>query len=97
MIHVTEQQDLTRQASAGRAGRSLLPFEVLELTDQTLATPRFVNEFTQTYLDILRDFIHNNVARNIAEHRQSRGMFEALERDTEWDADTDLSMGATGR
>ncbi|KAF7776405.1 hypothetical protein Agabi119p4_4798 [Agaricus bisporus var. burnettii] len=82
-------------ASAGRAGRSLLPFEVLELTDQTLATPRFVNEFTQTYLDILRDFIHNNVARNIAEHRQSRGMFEALERDTEWDADTDLSMGAT--
>jgi DNA-directed RNA polymerase III subunit RPC1 len=56
-----------------------------------------MNEFTQTYLDVLRNFVHNNVACKIAENRQSRGMFEALERDTEWDADTDLSMGATGK
>jgi DNA-directed RNA polymerase III subunit RPC1 len=56
-----------------------------------------VNEFTQTYLDVLRNFIHDNVARKIAENRQSRGMFEALERDIEWDVDTDLSMGATGK
>ncbi|KXN84194.1 DNA-directed RNA polymerase III subunit rpc1 [Leucoagaricus sp. SymC.cos] len=81
--------------STSRAGRSLLPFEILEITDKELATPRFASECTQTYLDSVRNFIHDRVARKIAENRKCRGMFEALEREEEWDADTDLSMGAT--
>lgn len=75
----------------------MLPFEILEIADKELATPRFANECTQTYLDAVHDFIRERIARKIAENRKSRGMFEALEREAEWDADTDLSMGATGK
>lgn len=67
------------------------------MTDKELATPRFANECTRTYLDAVRDFIHDGVAHKVAENRKSRGMFEAFEREGEWDADTDLSMGATRR
>lgn len=82
-------------ASTGRVGRSLLPFEIIEIADKELATPRFTTECTQTYLDGVRDFIHDRIASKIAENRKSHGMFEALEREEEWDKDTDLSMGAT--
>lgn len=44
---------------------------------------------------MVRGFISENVALRLAEIRKSRGMFEALEREDEWDEETDLSMGAT--
>jgi DNA-directed RNA polymerase III subunit RPC1 len=75
----------------------LLPFEILEITDKELTMPRFTTECTQTYLYSVRDFIHDHVACKIAENRKSRGMFEALEREHDWDADTDLSMGTTSK
>ena len=49
------------QASAGRAGRSLLPFEIIEITDKELETPRFANECTETYLNAVRKFIYDRV------------------------------------
>lgn len=85
------------QASTGRAGRSLLPFEILEIVKKELATFRFATECTQTYLDAVSNFIHDHVVHNVAENRKSRGMFEALESGNDLDADTDLSMGATGK
>lgn len=32
----------------------------------------------------------------MADVRKSHGMFEAMEREDEWDAETDLTMGASG-
>ena len=59
--------------------------------------PRFVSECTAAYISTVRGFIQEHVAKRLAEVRESRGMFDALERDDEWDADTDLSMGASGK
>lgn len=73
-----------------------MPFEIIEITDEELETPRFASECTETYLNSVRKFIHDRVACRIAENRKSRGMFEALEREDEWDADTDLTMDAAG-
>lgn len=81
----------------GRDGRPLLPFEILEVMDQELATPKFLSECTPTYIAMIRSFIADGVVERLgANIRQSHGMFEALERrDDEWDADTDFSLGAT--
>lgn len=68
----------------------------MEYVDRELATPRFVVETSPTYLGIVRKFIFDNVANKMAEIRRGRGMFDALEREDEWDEDTDLSMGASG-
>lgn len=37
----------------------------------------------------------DNIAYRLARIRQARGMFDALEREEEWDEDTDLSLGAS--
>jgi DNA-directed RNA polymerase III subunit RPC1 len=68
----------------------------MELVDQELATPRFSSESSPAYLETVRKFILENLANKLAGTRKSRGMFDALEREAEWDEDTDLSMGASG-
>lgn len=68
----------------------------MELVDQELATPRFSSESSPAYLKTVRKFILENLANKLAGTRKSRGMFDALEREVEWDEDTDLSMGASG-
>jgi len=68
----------------------------MELVDQELASPRFNSESSPAYLATVRKFIYENLANKLASTRQSRGMFDALEREAEWDEDTDLSMGASG-
>ena len=68
----------------------------MELVDQELATPRFSSESSPAYLETVRKFILENLANKLAGTRKSRGMFDALEREVEWDEDTDLSMGASG-
>ncbi|OBZ66630.1 DNA-directed RNA polymerase III subunit rpc1 [Grifola frondosa] len=65
---------------ASRSSRGLLPFEILELVDRELSTRKFTSECTAAYLATIRGFPWH---------------FDALERDDEWDADTDLSMGAS--
>ncbi|KAL0949102.1 hypothetical protein HGRIS_009191 [Hohenbuehelia grisea] len=81
-------------AIGARSGRGLLPFEVTEILERELSTPRFASECPTTYIDIIRSFVAGQV-QNIAGQRQSRGMFDALEREAEWDEDTDLSLGAS--
>ena len=85
------------QAISPRSARGLLPYEVLEIVDRELSLPRFVTEFTPAYISTIRTFLHDHVAHRLAINRKSRGMFEALERSEEWDENTDLSMGATGK
>ncbi|TFK64915.1 beta and beta-prime subunits of DNA dependent RNA-polymerase [Pluteus cervinus] len=82
-------------AVASRTGRDLLPFEVLQLMEAELASPRFLNDCADAYLTTIRQFIMETVASRMADVRRVHGMFDALEKEVEWDADTDLSMGAS--
>ncbi|KAI1788935.1 beta and beta-prime subunits of DNA dependent RNA-polymerase [Ganoderma leucocontextum] len=82
-------------AVAPRSTRGLLPFEVMEYVDRALATRKFTSECTAAYIATIRKFISENIAQKLGEVRKQHGMFEALEREDEWDADTDLSMGAS--
>lgn len=85
------------QAIASRDSRGLLPFEILEFVDRELAQRRFKTECTAAYLATIRGFISEHIAQRLAQIRKSRGMFDALEREPEWDEHTDLSMGASGK
>ncbi|CAL1713617.1 unnamed protein product [Somion occarium] len=92
-----EYERAWRHASsiAPRSSRGLLPFEILEYVDRELAQRRFTSECTAAYIATIRGFVTERVAHRLAEIRKSHGMFDALEREEEWDADTDLSMGAS--
>jgi len=84
------------KAIGSRAGRSLLPFEILDIVDRELTTKKFASDCTAAYLDTIRAFVTHQVANWIGEMRRSRGMFDALERNGDWDVCTDLSLGASG-
>jgi len=84
------------QSIASRSQKGLLPYEVMEIADRELSQHRFTAECTPSYISTIRDFIQEHISLRLAEARKSRGMFDALERSNEWDADTDLSMGASG-
>ncbi|KZT20622.1 beta and beta-prime subunits of DNA dependent RNA-polymerase [Neolentinus lepideus HHB14362 ss-1] len=80
---------------SSRSGRGLLPFEVLEIVDSELSQKRYLSESTAAFRATVRGFVTEHIVHKLAEIRKSRGMFEALEREEEWDADTDLSLGAS--
>ncbi|KAK7689907.1 hypothetical protein QCA50_006546 [Cerrena zonata] len=80
---------------ATRLSRGLFPFEILEYVDRELADRRFTSECTAAYIATVRGFVAEHIAHRVADIRKARGMFEALERNEEWDTDTDLSMGAS--
>lgn len=84
------------QAIGGRSGRGFLPFEISEFVDRELGTHRFISECTAAYLATIKGFVADHISQKVANVRKSRGMFEALERESEWDAETDLSLGASG-
>jgi DNA-directed RNA polymerase III subunit RPC1 len=92
-----EKMFIFSQAIGTRSARGLLPFEILGIVDCELASEEFISECTAAYLDTIRCFITEHVVHKLAAARGSRGMFEATEREDEWDADTDLSMGASGK
>lgn len=77
-------------------GRGLLPYEIDELVERELSKDKFVKECTEKYIEQVREFIHDNIVAKAAEIREAFGMYPALEREDEWDEDTDLSMGADG-
>lgn len=83
------------QSVARRSSRGLLPFEIIEFVDRTLATRKFTAECTAAYLATIRKFLSENIAQKLADVRGRHGMFDAMEREDEWDADTDLTMGAS--
>ena len=61
-----------------------------------LSSDKFVSACTPAFRETVRSFIAENIARRLARVRASHGMFEALERNEDWDEDTDLSLGASG-
>lgn len=63
--------------------------------NRELSNHRFEAECTAAYVATIRGFVTDNIARKLAEMRSSRGMYEALEREEEWDEQTDLSLGAS--
>jgi DNA-directed RNA polymerase III subunit RPC1 len=65
--------------------------------DKEFSKPEFVSECTPAYLTIIRDFVINNVVELMADLRKAHNMFDAMERQDEWDEFTDLSMGASGK
>jgi DNA-directed RNA polymerase III subunit RPC1 len=65
------------------------------MVDHELATQKFTSECTTAYLATIRGFTVDKVT-SLADHRRYRGMFDAWEREVEWDEETDLSMGASG-
>ena len=75
--------------------RTLLPFEIIEILDKELNKPEFVSECTAAYLTLIRSFVMDNVVKVMADLRRAHKMFDALERQEEWDRFTDLSMGAS--
>jgi len=85
------------QASQTRYGRGLYPFEITEIVERELATPKFRNECMPQYIASVKDYIIKVLVEKIAATREEHGMFDATVRDSEWDEDTDLSLGASGR
>lgn len=75
-------------------GRALLPYEIMDIVNTELSSPRFVNECTAAFLATISRFMREVVTR-VAKVRSIHGLFDAVERDTEWDEHTDLTMGAT--
>ncbi|PKI83673.1 hypothetical protein MVES_002587 [Malassezia vespertilionis] len=70
--------------------RMLLPYEIIELVDSTLAHERFCRECTAKYIEQVREFCHETVAKHVANTREAYGMYPALERSST----EDLSRGA---
>lgn len=60
-----------------------------------LSTLKFTSECTPAYIATIRTFIADGIVNRLARVRKAHGMFEALHHNDEWDADTDLSLGAT--
>lgn len=92
-IHLT----LTLQSVCPRSRRGLLPYEIAELLQQELSSKRFVAECTPAYIEMLHDFIYINVIDVLVKQRREHHMYDAMERNMEWDETTDLSVGASGQ
>ena len=74
--------------------KGLLPFEITEYVDKELKSKRWMKECTPHYLSTVRNFIFSNITKKLANLREAHGMFDALDREEEWDEETDLNMGA---
>jgi DNA-directed RNA polymerase III subunit RPC1 len=83
-------------ALSNRKQRALLPFEMVEIIDRELSSPRFVKTCTAAYRETVREYILSKIVSHVAKVRERHGMYDALEKNDEWDEETDLSMGADG-
>jgi DNA-directed RNA polymerase III subunit RPC1 len=77
-------------------GRSILPFEIMEIVEAELQSTRYQAECADIFMDSVKKFVQENIANRLAKVRRSHGMYDALDRPTDWDIDMDLSMGAPG-
>jgi DNA-directed RNA polymerase III subunit RPC1 len=74
--------------------RGLLPYEVNEIAQAKLTSKTFTEQTTEKYREQVSDFVHEHIARKAASIRDAFGMYGALEREQDFDEDTDLNMGA---
>lgn len=68
----------------------------MEKVDAELSSKKFISECAPAYVASVRAFLHDKVADRMQRLRKQHGMFEAAERQEEWDELTDLTMGASG-
>ena len=83
-------------AISANKDRGLLPYEILEIVERELTSKKFAAVCSDQYLSLIQNFVNDNAVKALAEQRKSHGMFEAMEKEEEWDADTDLTMGVSG-
>ncbi|KAL5530725.1 RPO31 [Sanghuangporus sanghuang] len=83
------------RAISSQQGRGLLPYEIVQLVDDELASKKFMAVCSESYISMLRKFIFDTAVAPLAEHRRRHGMYDALQKEEEWDDDTDLNMGAS--
>ncbi|KAH6915466.1 DNA-directed RNA polymerase III largest subunit [Coprinopsis sp. MPI-PUGE-AT-0042] len=81
-------------ALSNRKLRALLPFEMVDIIDRELSSPRFIKTCTSAYCETVREYILGKVVNRVAKIREQHGMYDAIEKNEEWDEETDLSMGA---
>lgn len=65
--------------------------------DKELTSKKFTAVCSPTYIAVLREFIFDRAVVPLAEQRKQYGMYDALQKEDEWDEDTDLTMGASGK
>lgn len=65
--------------------------------DKELSSKKFTAVCSETYIAMLHKFIMDNAVEVLAKKRREHGMFDAIEFSEEWDAETDLNMGASGK
>lgn len=56
---------------------------------------RFQNGCTAAYVATVRGFVLEHIVKRMIKYRVKHNMYEAAEREDEWDELTDLTMGAT--
>ena len=83
------------QATEGRAGRPLLPFEIIELADDRLLNQQFRLECASAFVAMIRGFILDSISRRVIRFRKLHGMYEAEEHESDLDERTDFNMGTT--
>jgi DNA-directed RNA polymerase III subunit RPC1 len=66
----------------------------MEIVNTELTNSHFVDECTAAFLATISRFMREVVTR-VAKVRSIHGLFDAVEKDNEWDEHTDLTMGAT--
>jgi len=88
--------DVTLQATEGHAGRSLLPFEIVELADSQLSNLKFGKDCDPAFKAMVRGFVLDSISRRVARFRELHGLYGAEERELDLDEHTDFNMGATG-
>ena len=68
----------------------------MDIVNVELSSPRSVSECTAAFLATVNRFMRGVVTR-VAKVRSDHGLFDAVEKDTEWDEFTDLMMCATSK
>lgn len=84
----------SRSTTAHSKSGTLLPFEICEIAERELTSAEFLQECTPHYLDTVRSWIYENLAKQAADMREIYGLYPALVREGGWDAETDLTLGA---
>ena len=57
----------------------LLPYEIMQLVKREFATPHYTGACSQQFLDEVRDYIDDNIAKPAAKYRAAYNMPAALE------------------
>lgn len=74
--------------------RGLLPYEIAEKVESTLQSHKWTSLTTEKYREQVREFLTKEVIQRAAKIRDHFTLYPAMEREEDWDEETDLTMGA---